>query len=66
MKIGVAIDSWKLPIFKKYLTKFTYEVLPGITEDTLSLIVITDNKEGLLKEVTAANIECAEHRINRN
>lgn len=66
MKIGVAIDSWKLPIFKKYLTKFTYETLPGVTEDTLSLIVITDDKDGLLKEVTAANRECAEHRINRN
>lgn len=66
MKIGVAIDSWKLDIFKKHLLNFKYDIHPGITKDTLSLIVITDDKECLLRDVTAANKECADFKSNRN
>lgn len=65
MKIGVAIDSWKLDIFKKHLKDFKYEVHPGVTDDTLSIIVFSD-KDTLLPVVIAANKECADYKANRN
>lgn len=61
MKIGIAIDSWKLRIFERRLTKagFVYGKHPGVTKDTLLLTVDTDDKDGLFTIVKAANTEAA-------
>lgn len=57
---GVAIDSWKLAIFKKHLeaSGFSYTVKPGITEDTLLLMVTYEKLQDLAPIVQAAQAEC--------
>ena len=64
MIAGIAIDSWKLPIFKRHLDAagFTYTEHPGITADTLLLKVQTEWAHKLQPIVQAANDECARSR----
>jgi hypothetical protein len=61
MKIGIAIDSWKLPIFKKHLDKagFAFTENPGLSKDTLTLMVECEWIGTLKPIVEAANRECA-------
>jgi hypothetical protein len=61
MKAGIAIDTWKLPIFDRHLTKagYAFKQGPGITADTLLLTVTTENIEALGFVVRAANTEAA-------
>jgi len=63
MKIGIAIDSWKLPIFHAHLTTsgFIYEKNPGVM-DSLLLTVHTENKDKLMLVVQSANNECHRKR----
>ena len=58
-KAGIVIDSWKLPIFERHLSQdgYTYEQGPGVTPDTLSLFVHTENLKALEIVVRAANTE---------
>lgn len=61
MKIaGVAIDAWKLPIFKKHLDAagYSYTKHPGLTSDTLLLKIKTDRIATLQPIIEAANAEC--------
>ncbi len=60
-KAAIAIDTWKLSIFKKHLKKsgFAFAQGPGVTPDTLMLKVETEDTLSLQKVVTDANTECA-------
>ncbi len=60
-KAGIAIDSWKLPIFERHLKQggYTYQEGAGLTDDTRMLYVSTENLEALSVVVGAANIEAA-------
>lgn len=61
MKAGIALDDWKLPVFRQRLTEagYTYEdagaPMPGLT----MLTVHFTDQEALTKVVRAANEECA-------
>jgi hypothetical protein len=59
MRVAIAIHDWKIVIFDRRLTKagFTYEKHLGITSDTLSLIVVTDEVEKLKKVILESNTE---------
>jgi hypothetical protein len=61
MRVGIAIEGWKLPVFDKHLTSsgYGYETNPGLSANTLLLIVITNSSEALAQVVRAANDECA-------
>lgn len=61
MKVGIAIDDWKLPIFERHLLQagHVYEKRPGVTKDTLLLTVETDDARALETVVRAANAEAA-------
>lgn len=61
MRIGIAIDGWKLKIFVRRLTNagYSYSQSAGLTKDMLFLTVTTDDKDALLKVVVAANTEAA-------
>lgn len=68
MKAGIAIDDWKLPIFDRHLSQagYAYEKHPGLTADTLTLIVVTDDAKALEVVVRAANTEAATRKGNDN
>lgn len=61
---AVAIDDWKLAIFKKHLDAagFMYTEHPGITSDTLILRVKYEWVSSLKPIIEAANAECANAR----
>lgn len=61
---GVAIDDWKLPIFKKHLDAagYTYTEHPGLTQDTLTLVVEYEWVAELKPIIEAANKECSNER----
>jgi len=61
MKIGIAIDTWKLTIFEDALKAagFTWERKPGVTEDTLLLTVEAPSADPLFALVKKANAEAA-------
>lgn len=61
MKIGIAIDAWKLKIFQRRLNAevrvISYEVGPGSTDATLFIAVKTNDKGALVDLCKAANKE---------
>lgn len=59
LKAAVCIDDWKLPIFRRHLTGAGYSFTehPGVTEDTLTLTVMTNSVLELKPVVEAANAE---------
>ena len=63
-KIAIAIDNWKLPIFKAALTEggFQFTKLPGVTADTLLLTVTADTSRipSLVDIIKACQIRAAE------
>ena len=61
---GVAIDDWKLPIFKKHLDAagYTYTEHPGLTKNTLTLVVEYEWVAELKPIIEAANEECRNGR----
>lgn len=58
---GIAIDDWKLTIFKRHLQQAGYSVKNAgpLTNGTLLLQVHTTNLEALGEVVKAANTEAA-------
>ena len=64
MKIGIAIDGYKLNTFTKHLSVagYTFNKSPGLTGDTLLLTVETHDKDALEKVIRAANTEAAIRR----
>lgn len=61
MKIAIAIDDWKLPIFERHLKQsgYTFENAGLLTAGALILRVDTDNALALVEVVKAANTEAA-------
>lgn len=59
--VAVAIDKWKLAIFKRHLdaASCTYDELPGVTADTMILKVKCHSIAPLKKVIEAAVAECA-------
>jgi hypothetical protein len=61
LRAGIAIDEWKLPIFKRHLldAEFEYTQTCGPAPDTLMLYVETTDLNRLARVVKAANSEAA-------
>ena len=61
MKIGIAIDKWKLRAFETSLRDagFTWEQHEGIVADTWFLMVVTDDVERLTEVVANTNEACS-------
>lgn len=66
LKVGIAIDAWKFPVFKKRLKKagYEFEKHSGITPDTLTLRVNTEDPVKLQKVIQSANDECAKSKAH--
>lgn len=60
MKAGIAVDDWKLPVFRKRLTEagYQYEDAGPFTGDTTILTVETDDMLALKKVIEACQAEC--------
>lgn len=61
VKVGIAIDDWKLPIFERYLSEggYAWEQRAGVTDGDLFLFVMARNPEDLAAVVLCANREAA-------
>lgn len=57
---GIAIDGWKLAIFKRHLDAagYSYTEHPGLTPDSLFLKVKADRVAPLQRVIDAAQLEC--------
>lgn len=60
MKAGIALDDWKLPIFRKILTEagYAYTDAGGLTFNTTVLTVETDDILKLKKVLERCQREC--------
>ena len=60
MKAGIAVDNWKLPVFRKRLAKagYAYEDGGALTHDTTLLTVETTNMLALKKLLEKCQAEC--------
>ena len=58
---GIALDDWKLPIFKRHLKTHGYKFTNHgeLAKGMLLLKVKTTNLEALLHVIEAAQLECA-------
>ena len=65
-RAAIAIDTWKLPIFKKHLDKagYTFTEHDGLIRGTLTLHVDYEWVAALKPVVEAANEECAKGKQN--
>ena len=59
-KAGVMIDDWKLPVFKRILDDagYVYEQLPGLTKNTINLMVQYEFVSELQPYIEKAQNEC--------
>lgn len=64
MKVGIVVDDWKLPIFRRRLAgaRYQYTDAGGLTPNTTLLTVETDDLSALSVVVQAAQKECSEQR----
>lgn len=64
LKAAIAIDDWKLPIFTRHLSEagYVFEQLPGVTDDSLLLMVNALSAKELEVVVRAANDEARKSR----
>lgn len=66
MKAGIAVDDWKLPVFRKRLTEagFEYEDAGPLTlvGSTTMLTVETDDVDRLQQVIEACQAECQRAR----
>lgn len=60
MKAGIAVDNWKLPVFRKRLKEAGYEYRDGgaLTGDTTLLTVEADDMLALKKVLESCQAEC--------
>lgn len=66
-KAGIAVDDWKLPVFRKRLKAagYTYEDAGSLTPGTTTLTVQTDNILALKKVLEQCQSECAKQKGQR-
>lgn len=59
MKAGIAVDDWKLPVFRKRLTEagFQYTDAGGLTHNTTVLTVETNDILNLKKVLEQCQLE---------
>lgn len=64
LRIAIAIDKWKLPIFKRHLdkAKYAFQTSAGLTPEMLILTVFTDNPKLLEVICRSAQKEAARKR----
>lgn len=64
MKAGIALDDWKLPIFRKRLEEagYAYTDAGALTGDTTILTVETNNMVALAKVIGECQAECRKVR----
>ena len=64
LRIAIAVDRWKLPIFKEALDKagFTHKQTAGITKNTATLTVETDDVRTLTAVVKIATVKAAKSK----
>ena len=64
MKAGIAVDNWKLPVFRKRLTEAGFEYQDGgsISGGTTLLNVETNNMFALKKVIERCQAECRSQR----
>lgn len=64
MKAGIAVDNWKLPVFRRRLSFAGYTYTDGgpLTGDTTLLTVETDDFPGLAMVIADCQNECAGRR----
>ncbi|WP_028970126.1 hypothetical protein [Sphingomonas sp. URHD0057] len=64
MKAGIAVDNWKLPVFRKRLTEGGYEYTDAgpFTGDTTLLTVETNNMLALKALLEGCHAECRESK----
>lgn len=62
LRVAIVLERWKLAIFEAALDRggFTYEQGPGVTKDTLTLTVETNEVMALQSVVRAATTTAAE------
>jgi hypothetical protein len=60
MKAGIAVDNWKLPVFRKRLTEagFEYQDAGPMPGDVTLLTVETDDPEKLQRTLEQCQAEC--------
>jgi hypothetical protein len=60
MKAGIAVDNWKLPVFRERLTGAGYTYTDGgaLTHDTTILTVETHDMLALKKVIEGCQAEC--------
>lgn len=58
--VGIAIDNWKLPIFKRHLDEacYSYTEHPGLMADAMILKVKAERIAKLQKVIERAQLEC--------
>lgn len=66
-KAGVALNDWKLPVFKQVFDEagYSYEQKPGLVPDSVTLMVeyIEEDINRLEKTVRKANKQAAKKRF---
>ena len=62
MKAGIAVDDYKLPVFRRRLSEagYTYEDAGPVTGDTTLLTVETDDMLALKRLLEQCQSECRE------
>lgn len=65
MKTAIAVDNWKLPVFRRRLRKAGYSYQDGgaLTGDTTLLTVETNNILALKKVLEKCQDECRRNRV---
>jgi hypothetical protein len=65
-KAVIGIDDWKLPTFSRILEEegYTFTINDGVTDDSLLLIVYTDDLTRLSDVVFRMNAEAAKLKMN--
>lgn len=60
MKAGIAVDDWKLPVFRKLLTEAGYEYTDAgpLTTDTTLLMVETSDVLALKRVIENCQAQC--------
>lgn len=64
MKAGIAVDDWKLPVFRRRLTDAGYQYEDGgpLPDNTTLLTVKTDNMFRLKRVLEECQAECRAQR----
>ncbi len=60
MRAGIAVDDWKLPVFRRRLSEAGYEYLDGgaLTEGTTLLTVETSDMLALKRVIEECQSDC--------